>query len=117
MMIMEVFTTHLNQNLMIIMINIKKNQQNNNIDSKLLNFSNYLKSLSPEAQDLMDKIEDADDDIDDDKLPSIDSNKKKKTLTLLNLKPLNVISAIYNGEISLKEAEFSQKNLEKKKKS
>ena len=32
-------------------------------------------------------------------------------------KPLNFISAIYNGEISLKEAEFSQKNLEKKKKS
>ena len=30
-------------------------------------------------------------------------------------KPLNFISAIYNGEISLKEAEFSQKNLEKKK--
>ena len=29
-------------------------------------------------------------------------------------KPLNFISAIYNGEISLKEAEFSQKNLEKK---
>ena len=32
-------------------------------------------------------------------------------------KPLNFISAIYNGEISLKEAEFSQKNLEKKLKS
>ena len=29
-------------------------------------------------------------------------------------KPLNFISAIYNGEISLKEVEFSQKNLEKK---
>ena len=54
----------------------KKNQHNNNIDTKLLNFSKYLKSLSPEAQDLMDKIEDADDDIDDDKLLSVGSNKK-----------------------------------------
>ena len=88
MMIMEVFTTHLNQNLMIIMINIKKNQQNNNIDSKLLNFSNYLKSLSPEAQDLMDKIEDADDDIDDDKLLSIDSNKKNKNFNTIKFKAI-----------------------------
>ena len=30
-------------------------------------------------------------------------------------KPLNVISAVYNGEISLNEAKFSQKNLEKKR--
>ena len=27
---------------------------------------------------------------------------------------LNFLSAIYNGEISLKEAEFKQRNLEKK---
>ena len=29
-------------------------------------------------------------------------------------KPLNFISAIYSGNISLKDAEFFQKNLEKK---
>ena len=29
--------------------------------------------------------------------------------------PLNFLSAIYNDEISLKEAEFSQRNLEKKR--
>ena len=29
-------------------------------------------------------------------------------------KPLNFLSAIYNGEISLKEAEFKPKNIEKK---
>ena len=66
----------------------KKNQQNNNIDSKLLNFSNYLKSLSPEAQDLMDKIEDADDDIDDDKLLSIDSNKKNQNFNTIKFKAI-----------------------------
>ena len=40
---MKVFTTILDQNLMIKMINIKK-QQNNNIDTKPPNVFNYLKS-------------------------------------------------------------------------
>ena len=53
----------------------KKNQQNDNIDTKPPNVCNYLKSLSPEAKGLMDEIEDADDDIDDDKLLFIGSNK------------------------------------------
>ena len=52
----------------------KKNQQNNNIDTKPPNNFNYLKSLSQEAKDLMDEIEDADDDIDDGKLLFIGSN-------------------------------------------
>ena len=43
--------THLDQNLMIKMINIKKNQQNNNIDTKPPNVPNYLKSSSQEAKD------------------------------------------------------------------
>ena len=37
----------------------------------------------------------------------------KKNLTFR--KPLNFISAIYNGQVSLKEAEFKQRDLEKKK--
>ena len=37
----------------------------------------YLKSLSQEANDLMDEIEDADDDIDDGKLLFIGDNKEK----------------------------------------
>ena len=49
MMIMKVFTTHLDQNLMIKMINIKK-QQNNHIDTKPPNPFNYSKSLSQEAK-------------------------------------------------------------------
>ena len=60
----------------------------------------------------MDEIEDADDDIDDGKLLFIGSNKEKFNLNTLN-KPLNFISAIYNGKISLKEAKFKQRNLEK----
>ena len=61
----------------------------------------------------MDEINDADDDIDDGKLLFIGSNKEKFNFNTFN-KPLNFISAIYNGEISLKEAEFKQRNLEKK---
>ena len=95
------------------MINIKKNQQNNNIDTKPPNVSNYLKSSIQEAKDLINEIEDADDDIDDGKLLFIGSNKEKFNFTTFR-KPLNFISAIYNEEISLKEAEFFQKNLEKK---
>ena len=50
------------------MINIKKNQQNNNIDTKPPNIVNYLKSLSQEAKNLMNEIEDADEDTDIHKL-------------------------------------------------
>ena len=117
MMIMKVFTTHLNQNLMIKIINIYiyiyKN--NNNIDTKPPNTFNYLKILNQSAKDLIDEIEDADDDIDDDKPYFIGSNKKKFNCNTFT-KPLNFILAIYNGEISLKEAECSQKYLQKKKK-
>ena len=61
----------------------KKYEQNNNIDSKPPNVFNYLKSLSQEAKDLMDEIEDADDNIDDGKLLFIGSNKKNLILILL----------------------------------
>ena len=64
MMIMKVFTTHLDQNLMIKMINIKKKQQNNNIDTKPPNVFNYLTSLSQKAKDLINEIEEVNDDID-----------------------------------------------------
>ena len=60
-----------------------------------------------------DEIEDAGDDIDDGKLLFISSNEKKFNLNTFN-KPLNFILTIYNGEVSLKEAEFPQKNLETK---
>ena len=61
----------------------------------------------------MDEIEDADDGIDDGKLLFIGSNKEKFNFNIFR-KPLNFISAIYNGETSLKEAEFKQRDLEKK---
>ena len=60
----------------------------------------------------MDEIEDVDDDIDNGKLLFIGSNKEKFNFNTFN-KPLSFISAIYNGEISLKEAEFKQRDLEK----
>ena len=84
MMIMKVFTTHLDQNLMIKMINIKKPQQNNNIDTKPPNVLNYLKSLSQRTENLMDEIKDADDDINDGKLLFIDRNKGKFNFNTFN---------------------------------
>ena len=72
----------------------------------------YLKSLRLEAKDLMGEIKDAIDDIDDGKL-IIGSNKEKFNFSTFN-KPLNFISAIYNGEISLKEAEIKQRDLDKR---
>ena len=93
---------------------LKKQQQNNNINTKSPNVFNYLKILSQEAKDLIDEIEDANDDIDDGKLLSIGSNKERFNFNIFN-KPLNFIAAIYNSKISLKEAEFKQKNIEKKR--
>ena len=94
----------------------KIKQQSNNIDTKLPNVFNYLKILSQEAKDLMHEIEDADDNIDDDKLLFTGSNKEKFNFNTFK-KALNFISAIYNGKISLKETEFFQKNFFKKEKS
>ena len=94
----------------------KNNQWNKNIDTKPPNVFEYLKSLSQKAENFMDEIKDPNDDIDDGKLLFIGSNKEKFNFNIFK-KPLNFISAIYNGEISLKEAEFPQKNLEKKLKS
>ena len=62
----------------------------------------------------MKQIEDADDDIDDGKFLFIGSNKEKFNFNTFN-KPLNFISAIYNGEISFKEAEFFQKKFKRPK--
>ena len=61
----------------------------------------------------MSKIEDANDGIDDGKLLFVISNKEKFNFNTFS-KALNFISVIYNGKISLKEAEMSQKKLEKK---
>ena len=60
----------------------------------------------------MDEIEEADDDIDNGKLLFIGSNKEKFNFNTFR-KPLNFLLPIYNGEISLKEAEISQRKIEK----
>ena len=59
---------------------------------------------------MIDEIEDEGDDIGINKLAFVVSDRK--TLTLFRM-PLNFLSAIYNGEISLIEAEFKQIHLEK----
>ena len=75
--------------------------------------SNYLKSLSQVAKDLMDEIEDANSDIDYNKLFYIDSNKEKFNFNIFSM-PLNFLSDIFNGKITLKKAEINNRNLKKK---
>ena len=96
----------------MIKIRIKK-QQNNNIDTKPPNVFDYLKSLSQDAKILMDEIEEADDAFDKYKLGFIGSNREQFNFNIFRM-PLEFPSAIYNGEISLKEAEFSQRKMEEK---
>ena len=60
----------------------------------------------------MNEIEDADDDINDGKLLFIGSNKETFNFNTFR-KPLNFISAIYNGEITLKKAEIKQREIKK----
>ena len=61
----------------------------------------------------MDEIEEADSEIDDYKLLFIGSNKEKFNFNIFR-KPLNFLSSIYNGEITLKRAEILQGDLDKK---
>ena len=61
----------------------------------------------------MDEIEEVNHGIDIYKLVLIGSDKEKFNFNIFNM-PLNFLSDIYNGEISLKEAEFKQRDLEKK---
>ena len=89
-----------------------KKQQTNNIDAKPPNVFNYLKSLSQEANDLMDKIEEVNHDIDICKLLFIGNKREKFNFSTFSM-PLNFLSNIYNGKVSLKDAEFKQRNLER----
>ena len=59
------------------------------------------------------KIEEVNNNIDIYKLVFIGNNKEKFNFNTFNM-PLNFISDIYNGKTSLKEAEFKQRDLEKK---
>ena len=61
----------------------------------------------------MDEIKDADNDIDKNRLVFIGSNRKKFNFNIFRI-TLNFPSSIYNGEITLKEAELSERTLEKK---
>ena len=61
----------------------------------------------------MDEIEDVNHDVDGGIFSFTGSNKERFKFNTFN-KPLNFISAIYNGDISLKEAEIKQRDVEKK---
>ena len=78
-----------------------------------LSVSNYLKSLSQEAKDLMDEIDDANDDTYYNKLLFIGSNKEKFDFNIFST-PSNFLLDIFNGKITLKKAEINQRDLNKK---
>ena len=61
----------------------------------------------------MDEIENANDDIDYNKLLFIGSNKEKFKFNIFST-PLNLISAIYDGEISLKRQTFLKEKYRRK---
>ena len=92
---------------------MKRLKKQQNIGSILLIVSNYLKSLSQEAKDLMDEIEDADNDIDYNKLLFIGSNKEKFNFKIFST-PLNFLLDKFNGKFTLKKAEINQRDLNKK---
>ena len=60
----------------------------------------------------MDGIEEDDYDIDINKLAFIGSDREKFNFNAFDML-LNLFSNIYNGKISLKEAEFKKRDLEK----
>ena len=68
--------------------------------------------LSQKKNDLMDEIEDSDDDIDVYKLVFIGSNREIFNFNIFR-RPLNFLSAMYNGEITFKKAEILQRDLDK----
>ena len=88
-------------------IRIKK-QQNKDIGLNLLNAFDYLKSLSQEAKDFMDEIEDVNKGINVKKLVFVGSNKEKFNFNKFRM-PLNFLPAISNGQITLKRQNFFKK--------
>ena len=61
---------------------------------------------------MIDEIEDVDGDINNGKLLFIGDNKENFNFNTFNM-PLNFVLDIYNRKISLKEAEFNKRNLER----
>ena len=92
---------------------MKKPKKQQNICSIPLIISNYLKSLSQEAKDLMDEIEGANDDIDYNKLLFICSSKEKFNFNIFSM-PLNLLLDIFNGKITLTKTEINQRDLNEK---
>ena len=69
---------------------LKRLKRQKNICSISLIVSNYLKSLSQEAKDFMDEIEDANSDIDCNRLFLIGSKKEKFNFNIFSM-PLNFL--------------------------
>ena len=69
---------------------MKRLKRQKNICSISLIVSNYLKSLSQEAKDFMDEIEDANSDIDCNRLFLIGSKKEKFNFNIFSM-PLNFL--------------------------
>ena len=78
---------------------IKKTKHQNGL--KISKCLSLFKKLSLEAKGLVDEMEDADNDINTDKLAFVGSNKKLFNFNTFEM-PLNFFSSIYNAQITLK---------------
>ena len=96
--------------MIIKMIKIKNNKLI--IQTQTTKYLQLFNKLSQEAEYLMYEIEEENDDIDIYKLDFVGSDREKFNFNTFKM-PLNFLSAIYNGKISLKEAKFKQRDLEK----
>ena len=112
---MKIFTKHLNQNLIVKMMKIKiKKTTQQQYRHKATKGLCLFKKFKSRGKNLMDETEDAEDAIDVYKLAFIGSNREKFNFNIFG-KSLNFLSAIYNGEITLKWAEILQRDFDKKK--
>ena len=98
---MKVFTEHLDHNLIVKMMKIRIATT----QTKPPNVYDYLKSFSQEAEDLVDEIKDANNDIEKYKLVFNGNNKEKFSFNIFRIFLFfkNFLSAIYNGETEKKQ--------------
>ena len=111
---MKVFTTHLDHNLVVMIIKIRikeitRQQYRHKTVKDFLLFQKF--KWRVKRFDGWNRR--VDDDVDKYKLVFIGSNRETFNFNIFNWL-LAFLSAIYNGELSLKEAEISQREIRKK---
>ena len=86
-------------------------KQKINIGSKPQIVFDYLKGLSQEAEDLMIELEDAEDDLDKEKLMFVGSNGEKFNFNPFKILP-DFLSNTYHGKITFKKSRNASRKFE-----